>query len=87
MKRGKKYAIGQKIPSFVKPFSKQEVSNKEFTSSHSSILRILTKWAEYMEDILRSPRTLLESKLYAFKDFENRFWPPCLSGMVKETLT
>ena len=52
MKKKKKYAIGQKIPGFVKPFTKQELNNKQFSASHSSILRILTKWATYLESIL-----------------------------------
>lgn len=46
LKKDRKYALGQKIPSAVKSFSVQEVKNKQFTARHSSILRILTKWAE-----------------------------------------
>lgn len=43
--------LGQKIPSYVKEFNKQELICQEFSSKHSSILRILTKWNEYLEDI------------------------------------
>ena len=45
MKKGKKFAVGQKIPASVKPFYKYDIKNKNFTAKHSSILRILTKWA------------------------------------------
>ena len=50
-KRGNKFALGQKIPAFVKPFSKQEMISGEFSAKHSSVLRLLTKWAGYMEDL------------------------------------
>jgi len=39
------YAIGQKIPAFVKPYTLQEISSNKFAGKHSSLLRILTKWA------------------------------------------
>ena len=43
--------LGQKIPSFVKIFNRQDLENKNFQAKHSSILRILTKWAENLEKI------------------------------------
>ena len=49
MKMKKTYALGQKIPSFVKVFNRQEIQNKQFSAKHSSILRIMTKWAGYLE--------------------------------------
>ena len=49
------FALGQKIPASVKLFNKQEVENKLFTAKHSSILRILTKWAENLEEIFNNP--------------------------------
>jgi hypothetical protein len=49
MKKDKNYALGHKIPATVKTFSKQELEYHEFTAKHSSILRILTKWAGYLE--------------------------------------
>ena len=45
MKKESKMAMGQKIPGFVKVFSRQDIANKNFKAKHSSILRILTKWA------------------------------------------
>lgn len=48
LRKEKKYLIGQKIPHFVKVFSRQDINNKNFTARHSSVLRILTKWAEYL---------------------------------------
>jgi hypothetical protein len=55
MKAEKQYALGPKIPSFVKPFSRQEIASKQFSARHSSMLRILTKWAEYLEEIFKAP--------------------------------
>jgi hypothetical protein len=43
-----KFALGQKVPASVKPYSRQEIANKQFVAKHSSILRILTKWAGYL---------------------------------------
>ena len=55
LKDGKKFVVGQKIPSSILPFSRQEISNKKFESKHASILRILTKWASYLEEKLKDP--------------------------------
>ena len=49
MKENRMFLLGQKIPASVKPFDKQEISNKQFTSKHASVLRTLTKWAGYLE--------------------------------------
>jgi len=51
MKTKKKYVLGQKIPASVKVFNRQELMSKQFIAKHSSILRILTKWAGYLERI------------------------------------
>jgi hypothetical protein len=55
MKKEKHFALGHKIPVTVKSFSRQELENKQFTAKHSSILRILTKWAESLEEIFKKP--------------------------------
>ena len=34
---------------------RHELSDKKFTAKHSSILRILTKWAESLQNILENP--------------------------------
>ena len=57
-----KYATGQKVPAFVKPFTKNELANKQFTVKHSSILRILTKWAGNLEEILEKPEGFVREK-------------------------
>lgn len=51
IKKDKKYLIGQKIPPSVKPFGREEMVLKQFRAKHSSIFRILTKWAGYLEEI------------------------------------
>jgi hypothetical protein len=52
MRLSKQFSIGQKIPASVNPFNRQEIASKQFSAKHSSILRILTKWAGYLEEIL-----------------------------------
>jgi len=42
----KQVIIGQKIPSGVKLFSEEDIKASEFKVHDSSILRLLTKWAE-----------------------------------------
>jgi hypothetical protein len=67
----KAYAFGQKIPAAVRPFSKQEICNKQFTAKHSSILRILTKWADYLEEIFDNPEHFIRRRLYSFTTIRN----------------
>jgi hypothetical protein len=55
MKKDRHFALGHKIPVTVKAFNKQELENKQFTAKHSSILRILTKWAGYLEEVFKNP--------------------------------
>ena len=50
MKKKMQFKLGQKIPASVKAFNRHEVANKQFFAKHSSILRILTKWAGYLEE-------------------------------------
>jgi transposase len=71
MKALKHYALGPKIPSSVKPFSKQEIDTKQFSARHSSMLRILTKWAEYLEEIFKAPQQYVRRRLYSFRNIEN----------------
>jgi tRNA/tmRNA/rRNA uracil-C5-methylase (TrmA/RlmC/RlmD family) len=67
----KSYAFGQKIPAEVRSFNRQEISNKQFTAKHSSILRILTKWAGYLEEIFDNPEHHIRRRLYSFTNIRN----------------
>ena len=71
MKKKKNFGIGQKIPASVKTFSREEITNKQFTAKHSSILRILTKWAGYLENVFKNPENMIKQRLYPFKDIHN----------------
>ena len=71
MKASKQFALGQKIPTSVRPFNRQEIANKQFTAKHSSVLRILTKWAGYLEDIFSNPEQFIKRRLYLFRDIHN----------------
>jgi hypothetical protein len=65
------YGLGQKIPASLKPFTRQEITNKQFSAKHSSILRILTKWAGYLEDVFSNAEHFVKRRLYAFKNIHN----------------
>ena len=71
MKKSKKFAIGQKIPASVKTFSKYDIKNRNFTAKHSSVLRILTKWAECLEETFQNPEKLIKERLYPFTNLQN----------------
>jgi hypothetical protein len=72
MKSGRQYALGQKIPSSIKTFGKQEIAGKQFSARHSSMLRILTKWAEYLEEIFKIPEQYVKRRLYPFRNIYNQ---------------
>ena len=71
MKKRHDFAIGQKIPSNVKPFSKKELKDKNFSAKNSAILRILTKWAENLENIFDHPEAYTTNRIYPFKDLNH----------------
>jgi hypothetical protein len=71
MKKNKPPALGQKIPAAVKAFSRQEIESGQFSAKHSSILRILTKWAGYLEDIFENAEEIIKKKPYPFKNIHN----------------
>ena len=47
------------------------MAEQQFRAKHSSVLRILTKWAEYLEDIFVNVEKHILMRLYPFKDVEN----------------
>jgi predicted secreted Zn-dependent protease len=51
----------------VHPFSKHEILNKQFSAKHSSVLRVMTKWAQYLEDIFKHAEKHVTQRLYPFK--------------------
>jgi len=55
MKKRHDFAIGQKIPGSVKSFSKKDLMDKNFSAKNSAVLRMLTKWAENLENIFDNP--------------------------------
>jgi hypothetical protein len=55
MKKRHDFAIGQKIPGGVQPFSKKDLMDRNFSAKNSAVLRILTKWAENLENIFDNP--------------------------------
>ena len=53
-------------------FSRQEIASKQFSAKHSSILRILTKWAGYLQEIFDDPQDYVERRAYSFKTIDNK---------------
>jgi hypothetical protein len=49
MKKESKYGLGQKIPSYVKAFNKNDLKENNFFVNNSAVLRVMTKWAENLE--------------------------------------
>ena len=47
------------------------MEEKQFRAKNSSVLRILTKWAEYLEDFFVNVEKHILMRLYTFKDVEN----------------
>ena len=68
MRTHSQYQIGSKIPNSVKPFTVHQIANKNVAGKHSSILRIMTKWAQYLEGILEKPQTFIHNKNYPYKN-------------------
>lgn len=68
--------IGQKIPGYVKEFSKQEISSKDFTVKHSSVLRVMSKWAEYLENLFKNAENLFKQRAYPFKTVTDQLVTP-----------
>lgn len=67
-----KQKIVPKIPVYVKEFSKLEMENNNFTAKHSSILRIMTKWTEYLEEIFKNAEKMFNYRTYPFKTIDNQ---------------
>ena len=63
--------LGQKIPVSVKQFSREEIKERNFSAKHSSVLRIMTKWAEYLEGVFKNPEKFVQRKMYPFRNIRN----------------
>jgi len=48
------------------------MAEKQFRAKHSSVLRILTKWAESLEDTFDNAEKAIMMRLYSFKDVHNK---------------
>ena len=71
MKKEGAYALGQKLPALMKTFNRQEMDAKEFSAKHSSVLRLLTKWAHYLEEVFQHPEKYVLKRLYPFASIHN----------------
>ena len=64
--------VGQKIPSYVKEFTKPEIASKSFPVKHSSILRVMAKWAEYLEGMFQKAEKLFKQRAYPYKTIDGQ---------------
>lgn len=76
MKKKHDFSIGQKIPSGVRPFSQKDMIDKNFTAKNSAVLRILTKWAENLENIIDNPEAFTTNRSYPFKTLNHEIIYP-----------
>ena len=76
MKHRHDFAMGQKIPGSVKPFSKKDLTDKNFSAKSSAVLRMLTKWAENLENIFDNPEAYTTNRIYPFKTLNNEIIYP-----------
>lgn len=72
MKETAKFSMGSKIPALVKEFSDLELNSKQFSAKHSSVLRIMTKWAEYLDEFFKSPERNVYQRQFKFKTTDNK---------------
>lgn len=63
--------MSPKIPVFVKEFNQLEINKRQFSVKHSSVFRIMTKWAEYLNDIFEEPEFHIYQRSYPFKSTDN----------------
>lgn len=70
MRSHNKYAIGYKIPNNVAPFDDYDLKTCNFHVNNSSVLRIMTKWAESLEEIYEQPKIHIAQKISEFKTLD-----------------
>ena len=46
------------------------MDNNKFTAKHSSVLRIMTKWAEYLEELFKNAEKVYTHRTYPFKTID-----------------
>lgn len=61
--------FGQKIPSGTRQFTDDDIEGEVFKLHHSSILRILTKWAEQLRSKFENAEEEILTRIHKFKDF------------------
>lgn len=63
-----KFVIGRKINKNTPKYTKPEIENGVFFVKSASILRLLTKWVEQLDDIVRNPEKQIKNSDKQFKD-------------------
>ncbi len=71
--KGESYIIGQKINSATKKFTPKDMELGKFKIYNSSILRIMTKWAEELTEKIFKADDLILKRAYKFKQNNGTF--------------
>jgi hypothetical protein len=64
--------MGQKLPSGLEPFGKNDLKDRNFTAKHSSVLRVITKWAENLEAVFENAEKFVLNRNYPFTTLAGR---------------
>lgn len=68
----KQILIGQKIPAEVPIFSEEDIEAENFKSLDSSVLRLLTKWAEELRNKVINAEDTIFKRWTKFKNNRGR---------------
>lgn len=58
------------------PFTRNQLNGQKFAVASSSILRIMTKWAENLQDIFKKPKLFIQQRLHNYKNVNNDLFAP-----------
>lgn len=49
------FAVGQKLADSIELFNEEEIKSRSISITNTAVLRVITKWAEELREILRDP--------------------------------
>ena len=68
----KQVLIGHKIPIGVKTFTDEDIYSTKFKAYDSSILRLLTKWADELRNKITEAEDTIYRRMFKFKNKRGR---------------
>ena len=58
--------MGQKLPSGLETFGNNDLKDRNFNAKHSSVLRVITKWAENLDAVFENAEKFVLNRNYPF---------------------